>query len=97
MAWYEETPITSFKKEYEHNLGFEPIVFGYVDISTLDSTLTGWKLIPFKYVYLDGTTWYSGTVDYYHKDVNTVVFTAPEDASIVADIFIDPQEEAWYE
>jgi len=96
MAWYDSTPITSFKKEYEHNLGFKPIVIAYVDLSTLGLG-DGWKLMPFKYSSWVYPVFYLGTVTFYHKDDNTVVFTAPEDAEIVADIFIDPQEGAWYE
>lgn len=96
MAWFEDTPITLFKKEYAHNLGVEPIVVGYVDLSTIDLG-TGWKPIPFDYSIFIYPSNYVGRVYYYHKDVNTVVFVAPEDASIVADIFIDPQEDAWYE
>jgi len=96
MAWYDSTPITSFKKEYTHNLGFKPIVVGYVDLSTLGLG-DGWKPIPFDYSKFVSPNYYVGFVDFYHKDVNTVVFTAPEDADIIADIFIDPQEEAWYE
>lgn len=96
MAWYDVIPITSYKKEYTHNLGFKPIVIAYVDLATLDSG-DGWKQIPFKYSYFTDFTFYVGTVTFYHKDDNTIVFTAPENAHIVADILIDPQEGAWYE
>lgn len=96
MAWYENTPITSFKKEYTHNLGFEPIVIAYVDLSSL-GVGTGWKQLPLKYSKFVSPLFYVGTVTYYHKNDNTIVFTAPEDAKIVANIFVDPQEDAWYE
>ena len=102
MAWYDSTPITSFKKEYTHNLGFKPIVVAYVDMRTVYPFnsipyVLGWKQIPFDYSAYFPPDFYVGTVSFYHKDNNTIVFTAPENSNIVADIFIDPQEEAWYE
>lgn len=103
MAWFSDTQIPSYKKEYTHNLGFEPIVIAYVDLETLGEGV-GWKQLPFKYSgpqtwdEENGTwTWPVGTVDFHHKDNNTVVFEAPQNAKIVADIFIDPQYNAWYE
>jgi hypothetical protein len=41
--------------------------------------------------------WDVGTVQWYSKDENTIVFVAPKNTKIVADIFIDPQYNAWYE
>lgn len=103
MAWFEETPIPLFKKEYSHNLGFRPIVVGYVNLESLGKGV-GWKQIPFMYAgdqewsdEYGSWVWPTGTVDFYHKDDNTVVFIAPLNTEIVANIFIDPQEEAWYE
>lgn len=102
MAWYQSNPMTLYKKEYTHNLGSEPIVLAYVDLSTLqESGTTGWKQIPFTYsgeMYFDpdwGTwAWDVGTVQWYSKDENTIVFVAPKNTKIVADIFIDPQYNA---
>lgn len=86
--------MTLYKKEYTHNLGSEPIVLAYVDLSTLqESGTTGWKQIPFTY----SGEWDVGTVRWYSKDENTIVFVAPKNTKIVADIFIDPQYNAWYE
>jgi len=101
MAWYDSIPITPYKKEYTHNLGFKPIVIGYVDLSTIDlgeeGWPSGWKPIPFDYSVFIYPEFYTGSVYFYHKDNNTVVFVAPKNAKIVADIFVDPQEGAWYE
>jgi len=98
MSWYDSTPIPSFKKEYVHDLGFKPIVIAYVNLASIDEG-TGWKQIPFVYSNFvwPGPVITIGTIDFYHEDDNTVVFTAPEDAEIVADILIDPQHNAWYE
>jgi len=96
MAWFDNEPIVSYKKEYTHNLGHKPIVLAYVDLATLGIG-TGWKQIPLKYSVFENYVFYVGTVDYYHKNDNTVVFTAPLNAQIVANIFIDPQYNAWYE
>lgn len=103
MAWYQDVAIPSYKKEYIHNLNHQPIVVAYINLESIGQGV-GWKQIPFKYSGDDiwseedgfwiGTV---GTVEYYHKDDNTVVFTAPLNAEIVADIFIDPQYNAWYE
>lgn len=101
MAWFDATPIPSYKKEYEHNLGIKPIVIARVNLESIGEG-DGWKQIPFKYskfVFEDGVGWvyYVGYVGYDHLDENTLVFEAPENAEIVADIFIDPQNNAWYE
>jgi hypothetical protein len=101
MAWYESTPLPLYKKTYTHNLGHKPIVFARINLESIGEG-AGYKEIPCIYskaVFDEGTGWtyYVGHINYSHQDNNTVVFEAPENAEIVADIFIDPQYNAWYE
>lgn len=99
MSWDPESEANGYK-DIVHNLGYNPIVRAFADITSY--YVNGIKQVPVRFynrVYVEDI----GMIDivqfvyYEYLDENTIRFHAPLGMDIEVTIYFEPVKDTWYE